>query len=137
MRFQRTVECLAFLSLASNAVAGPESQPEARDLSADKEFDYVVVGGGTAGNVVATRLAQQSFSVALVEAGGVYELSSLQAVPAADVLSVGSDPGTVSPVDWGFVVENQPGANKRAIHYARGKCLGGSLVLFLESQSLC
>lgn len=127
MRFQRKVECLAFLSfLGSNAVASPESQPEARDLSADKEFDYVVVGGGTAGNVVATRLAQQSFSVALVEAGGVYELSSLQAVPAADVLSVGSDPGTVSPVDWGFVVENQPGANNRAMHYARGKCLGGS-----------
>lgn len=126
MRFQRTVECLAFFSLTSHAIAGPKPQPEAGDLSADKEFDYVVVGGGTAGNVVATRLAQQSFSVALVEAGGVYELTSLQAVPAADTLFVGSDPDTFSPVDWGFVVENQPGANNRPIDFARGKCLGGS-----------
>lgn len=86
----------------------------------------MVVGGGTAGNVVATRLAQQSFSVALVEAGGVYELTSLQAVPAADVLVAGSDPDNFSPVDWGFVVENQPGTNNRPIHLARGKCLGGS-----------
>lgn len=126
MRFQRTVECLALFSLASSAIAGPKSQSEAQALAGDKDFDYVVVGGGTAGNVMATRLAQQSFSVALVEAGGVYELSSLQAVPAADVLSVGSDPDSFSPVDWGFVVKNQPGANNRPIHYARGKCLGGS-----------
>ena len=95
-------------------------------LIGDHEFDYVVVGGGTAGNVVATRLEQQSFTVAQVEAGGVYELTSLQAVPAADVLPVGSDPDSKSMVDWGFVTENQPGANRRAIHYVRGKCLGGS-----------
>ncbi|KAJ5777180.1 hypothetical protein N7520_000426 [Penicillium odoratum] len=92
----------------------------------DASFDYVVVGGGTGGNVVATRLAQQSFKVALVEAGGYYEIQSLAEVPAADVLPVGSDPSTSSAVDWGFVTSGQPGANGRSIHYARGKCLGGS-----------
>lgn len=92
----------------------------------DKSFDYVVVGGGTGGSVIATRLAQHSFKVALVEAGGLYELESLAAVPAADVLTAGSDPNTKSAVDWGFVTRDQPGANGRAIHYARGKCLGGS-----------
>lgn len=92
----------------------------------DKAFDYVVVGGGTGGSVIATRLAQNSFTVVLVEAGGLYEFESLAAVPAADVLTAGSDPNTKSAVDWGFVTQNQPGANGRAIHYARGKCLGGS-----------
>lgn len=117
--------------MAVGAVAGPvDSHPDSilqsRDLIGDHEFDYVVVGGGTAGNVIATRLAQQSFSVALVEAGGLYQLESFQAIPGADVLVVGSDPDSKSSVDWGFVAENQPGANGRDIHYARGKCLGGS-----------
>ncbi|KAJ5102810.1 hypothetical protein N7532_003339 [Penicillium argentinense] len=96
---------------------------------ADGTFDYVVVGGGTGGIVIATRLAQKSFKVALVEAGGLYEIESLAEVPAADVLPVGSDPDTQSAIDWGFVAENQPGANGRSIHYARGKCLGGSSAL--------
>ncbi|OOQ83374.1 versicolorin B synthase [Penicillium brasilianum] len=95
----------------------------------DETFDYVVVGGGTSGSVIATRLAQHSFKVALVEAGGLYEFESLAAVPAADVLPAGSDPNTQSVVDWGFVTRGQPGANGRAIHYARGKCLGGSSAL--------
>ena len=92
----------------------------------DASFDYVVVGAGTGGSVIATRLAQQSFKVALVEAGGYYEVESLAEVPAADVLPVGSDPSTSSAVDWGFIASGQPGANGRSIHYARGKCLGGS-----------
>lgn len=92
----------------------------------DASFDYVVVGGGTAGSVVATRLAQESFRVALVEAGGYYEVGSLAAVPAADVIPAGADVNTNSSIDWGFVAYGQPGANGRDIHYARGKCLGGS-----------
>ncbi|KAF7589080.1 hypothetical protein BBP40_004785 [Aspergillus hancockii] len=95
----------------------------------DASFDYVVVGGGTSGATIATRLAQNSLKVALVEAGGLYELQSVQAVPAADVLIVGSDRKTKALVDWGFVAENVPGANGRSIHYARGKCLGGSSAL--------
>lgn len=130
MRYQRILGYVAS-SMAVGAVAGPadnhpDSILQSRDLIGDHEFDYVVVGGGTAGNVIATRLAQQSFSVALVEAGDLYQLESFQAIPGADVLVVGSDPDSKSSVDWGFVAENQPGANGRTIHYARGKCLGGS-----------
>lgn len=124
------MECFVLSSVALSAIAGPVNNPssrlDSRTLSGDLEFDYVVVGGGTAGNVMATRLAQASLSVAVVEAGGTYELTSVQAIPGADVVSVGSDPETKAAVDWGFVVENQPGANNREIHYARGKCLGGS-----------
>ncbi|KAJ5670154.1 uncharacterized protein N7477_005517 [Penicillium maclennaniae] len=92
----------------------------------DATFDYVVVGGGTGGIVVGTRLAQHGSKVALVEGGGLYELESLAEVPTADVLLCGSDPNTQSAADWGFVTYGQPGANGRSIHYARGKCLGGS-----------
>ncbi|CRG83312.1 choline dehydrogenase and related flavoproteins [Talaromyces islandicus] len=92
-------------------------------------YDYVVIGGGTAGATIAMRLAEQSFSVALVEAGSHYESQSLAALPIADVLPTGSDPTTSASIDWGFVTKGQPGANKRDIHFARGKCLGGSSAL--------
>lgn len=119
---------LISLALQASSVSADAFERRSAQLSplADNTFDYVVVGGGTGGNVVATRLAQQNFKVALVEAGGHYETESLAAVPAADVLPVGSDPDTSSAADWGFVTRDQPGANGRAIHYARGKCLGGS-----------
>ncbi|KAJ5946731.1 hypothetical protein N7454_003570 [Penicillium verhagenii] len=125
MLFGTSLVCLALH--AGYARAGPVTRRGAPLL--DASFDYVVVGGGTGGSVVATRLAQQSFSVALVEAGGYYEVESLAEVPAADVLPIGSDPSTSSAEDWGFVTSGQPGANGRSIHYARGKCLGGSSAL--------
>lgn len=116
---------LALLALQVTSVVSAPS--ERRDIPlADQTFDYVVVGGGTAGSVIATRLAQNNFKVALVEAGGHYELESVAELPASDALSMGSDPTFRSPEDWGFVTRDQPGANRRAIHFARGKCLGGS-----------
>ncbi|KAF7585253.1 hypothetical protein BBP40_011550 [Aspergillus hancockii] len=114
---------------APSAESGWFTQQDDAGNSGDTEFDYIVVGGGTAGIVVATRLAQESLKVALVEAGGTYEVKTLAAVPAADVIPVGSDPNTRAPHDWGFVAQNIPGANGRSIHYARGKCLGGSSAL--------
>ncbi|PLN86168.1 GMC oxidoreductase [Aspergillus taichungensis] len=94
-------------------------------------FEYIVVGGGTAGNVVATRLAQHGFRVALVEAGGFYQVQSLEAIPAAATLYIGTSPHIRSAIDWGFVTENQQGLNGRSLHYARGKCLGGSSAMNL------
>ncbi|KAF7155941.1 hypothetical protein CNMCM6106_007853 [Aspergillus hiratsukae] len=93
------------------------------------EYDFIVIGGGTAGLTVAARLAQHSFEVAVVEAGSRYEDNSLAAFPAAVVLPSGSDPKTESAIDWGFVTEEFPGANHRRIHFPRGKCLGGSSAL--------
>lgn len=116
---------LALLTLQVTSVVSAPSERQDTPL-ADQTFDYVVVGGGTAGSVIATRLAQNDFKVALVEAGGKYELESVAEFPASDALSMGSDPTFRSPEDWGFVTRDQPGANRRAIHFARGKCLGGS-----------
>lgn len=93
----------------------------------DAEFDYIVVGGGTAGITIASRLAEHNHRVALVEAGGIYETLSWTAkIPGADSLGVGSDPKSTSLIDWNFVTYNVSGANGRDVHYPRGKCLGGS-----------
>lgn len=98
----------------------------------DAEFDYIVVGGGTAGITIASRLAEHNHRVALVEAGGIYETLSWTAkIPGADSLGVGSDPKSTSLIDWHFVTYNVPGANGRDVHYPRGKCLGGSYVCSL------
>ncbi|KGO65316.1 Glucose-methanol-choline oxidoreductase [Penicillium italicum] len=119
---------LVLLTLQASSVASASSERRGIPL-AEQTFDYVVVGGGTAGSVIATRLAQNDFKVALIEAGGHYELESVAEFPASDALSIGSDPTLRSPEDWGFVTRDQPGANRRAIHFARGKCLGGSSAL--------
>ena len=51
----------------------------------------------------------------------------LSSTPGGDAFWAGSSPADSSPlVDWNFVTQPQAGANDRSIHYARGKCLGGS-----------
>lgn len=79
---------------------------------ANATFDYVVVGGGTAGLTVATRLAEDpTVSVAVVEAGGFYEIDNgnLSVVPGSASAFTGSDPKNFQPlVDWGFSTIPQP-----------------------------
>ncbi|KAL8840971.1 MAG: hypothetical protein Q9176_003543 [Flavoplaca citrina] len=92
-------------------------------------FDYVVVGGGTAGITIASRLAADpSITVAVIEAGGFYEAAgNTSIVPAYTTLYSGTDPADTNPaVDWGDVTVPQAGANNRRLHYAQGRTLGGS-----------
>ena len=118
-------------------------------------FDYVIVGGGTAGLTIATRLAEDpAISVAVIEAGGFYEIDNgnRSTVPGYANYYTGSDPKNYNPlVDWGFTTVPQTvrllsahfftstlqrerltvghveqGAGNRRVHYARGKTLGGS-----------
>jgi choline dehydrogenase len=98
-------------------------------LGVEATFDYVVVGGGTAGNAIGTRLAQGGHSVAILEAGLYYQIGKpvLSTAPLGDILGVGTTLLDSDPlVDWEFVTEPQAGVNNRQVHYARGKCLGGS-----------
>ena len=101
-------------------------------LGVHQEFDYVVVGGGTAGNAIGVRLAEAGFSVAIIEAGIFYELGKpvFGSTPAGAFFGVGGKLiDTVPTVDWSFLTEPQAGANDRKIHYAQGRCLGGSSAL--------
>ncbi|KAB2111301.1 Dehydrogenase [Alternaria gaisen] len=98
-------------------------------LGAKQSYDYVVVGGGTGGNTIAYRLAEAGFTVAIVEAGGSYELGKplVGPAPLGDIIGVGSNPADSIPtVDYGLRTVPQVGAGNREMHYAQGKCLGGS-----------
>ncbi|RCI16899.1 hypothetical protein L249_2724 [Ophiocordyceps polyrhachis-furcata BCC 54312] len=103
------------------------------DIRKERVFDYVVVGGGTAGNAIAVRLAQAGFHVAIVEAGQLYEDldGGSHVTPGFDLVGVGWSTADVvkSDVDWKFVTEPQHGSNYRRMHVARGRCLGGSSAL--------
>lgn len=72
-------------------------------------FDYVVIGGGTAGLTLAARLSK-IFSVAVIEAGSFYEIgnANLNQIPLDDAYFVGKDRNDFNPlVDWGFVTTPQ------------------------------
>ncbi len=84
-------------------------------------FDYVIVGGGTAGCTLAGRLSEDpAVQVVLLEAGGS-DASGWVTVPMGII-------GTVPTrrMNWAFETEPQPGLNGRRGYQPRGKVLGGS-----------
>ena len=87
------------------------------------EFDYVIVGGGSAGSVLAARLSEDpATSVCLLEAGGKGD-GLLVRAPAAVVAML---PGRPKINNWGFETVPQAGLNGRRGYQPRGKALGGS-----------
>jgi choline dehydrogenase len=97
-------------------------------------FDYVIVGAGTAGCVLANRLsADPGVTVLLVEAGGKDDWIWIH-IPVGYLYCIGN-PRT----DWCYRTEPDPGLNGRSILYARGKVLGGcssiNAMLYLRGQT--
>jgi choline dehydrogenase len=84
------------------------------------DTEYVVVGAGSAGCVVATRLAEAGAKVVLLEAGPRDRLAWIH-IPAG-VLKLIHNP----KVNWMFASEPEAGTGGRAIHWPRGRVLGGS-----------
>ena len=84
------------------------------------EFDYVIVGAGSAGCVLANRLSEDpKVSVLLLEAGGKDNYIWIH-IPVGYLYCMGN-PRT----DWGYRTEPEPGLNGRALSYPRGRVLGG------------
>ncbi len=88
------------------------------------EFDYVIVGAGSAGCVLAARLAEnREARVCLIEAGGKGRNLFIR-MPAGNGLVFGN-----AKLDWGFESVPQPALNGRKIYFPRGRALGGSSIM--------
>ena len=85
------------------------------------EYDYIIVGGGTSGCVLANRLTRnKNVNVLLIEAGARDDYLWIH-IPVGYLHCIGN-PRT----DWLFNTEPDPGLGGRALIYPRGKVLGGS-----------
>ncbi len=85
------------------------------------EFDYIIVGAGSAGCVLANRLsADPSKRVLLLEAGGNDNWIWFH-IPVGYLYAIGNP-----RADWMFKTEPEPGLNGRVLNYPRGKVIGGS-----------
>ena len=86
----------------------------------DDGFDYIIVGAGTAGCLLANRLsADPAVRVLLLEAGGSDAYHWIR-IPVGYLYCIGN-PRT----DWMYFTEPDPGLNGRRLRYPRGKVLGG------------
>jgi choline dehydrogenase-like flavoprotein len=98
-------------------IASGRAAADAVDIGS---FDYIVVGAGSAGCVLANRLsADPSVTVLLLEAGGKDNHIWIH-IPIGYLYTQGK-PRT----DWCFKTEAEPGLNGRALNYPRGRVLGG------------
>jgi choline dehydrogenase len=97
-------------------------------------YDFVIVGAGTAGCLLANRLsANQQHRVLLIEAGGHDDYHWVH-IPVGYLYCIGN-PRT----DWMFQTEADPGLNGRQLRYPRGKVLGGCSsingMIYMRGQS--
>lgn len=102
-------------------------------MTEDIHYDYIIVGAGTAGCVLANRLSENANNnVLLVEAGGKDNYFWIN-IPVGYLFTI-SNPRT----DWCYKTEPDPGLNGRSIDYARGKVLGGcssiNAMLYMRGQ---
>ena len=88
-----------------------------------EEADFVIIGGGSAGAVIASRLSEKSkYKVCLLEAGG-WGSNLLFRAPAGGLLMLRDKPKFNN---WAFHTIPQKGLNNRRGYQPRGKALGGS-----------
>ena len=92
--------------------------------AARDEADYVVVGAGSAGSAVASRLAASGASVILLEAGK--RDSSILVTKPGMIGPMHAEPKIKKTVDWGYYTTPQKHMNNRVIPQTRGKVVGGS-----------
>ena len=83
-------------------------------------WDYIVIGAGSAGCVLANRLSAKSRNKVLLLEAGPKDCNPWLHIP------IGYYKTMLSPLSWGYETEPEPELNNRRIHWPRGKVLGGS-----------
>jgi choline dehydrogenase-like flavoprotein len=102
--------------------------------TSEQTFDFIVVGGGSAGCVLANRLsADPANRVALIEAGGQDDWIWFH-IPVGYLFAIGNP-----RADWMLKTEPVPGLNGRALAYPRGRVLGGcsaiNAMIYMRGQA--
>ncbi|PQE04602.1 Glucose oxidase protein [Rutstroemia sp. NJR-2017a BBW] len=92
-------------------------------LVLSETFDFVIIGGGTSGLVVANRLSALNVTVAIIEAGASVRNNSN--VTRVDGFTLALN----TPIDWQYQSTNQSYAGGQTIGYHAGKALGGTSTL--------
>ena len=96
------------------------SAQDQKTITEGAAFDYIIVGGGTAGLLLANRLSRNpKHKVLVIEAGG-RDNWIWHHVPIGYLFAIGNP-----RADWCYKTEPVPGLNNRSIGYARGKVIGG------------